>query len=272
MESNKKILQKIQKLLRLANAGSGATLEEALTSAEIAQRLMHTYRISYEVVMAESGLTDNVIASEPVINYIAEFKRHFTPVRNPSAWVQALMLAVARVNKCETYIVDIEEAEEGGRVDKFTGFSIVGRMTDILVVNEIFYWLLSEILRIGFREAKGKDDAWLNDFRLGAVRKLKERLEAVQTNPEFWKGYTKDQLQNAIIQIDKKHQEVKDFYENFMKDRKIPGKTIREDDFIAAQIGYMAADEIALSSPKILSSEKERAFSPGEDPNKLRPN
>lgn len=265
MEANKNVIFKIRNLLKRAEANSGASIQEAITCGEIAQRLMETYRISYELVMeSEDGNIPKNIAQEAVIDYIKEYKTNFTPVRNPTDWVKALMNVVARANNCEVYVAQFQGEDEEGKPDNFSGFSIVGRGTDILAVSEIFFWLFAEILRIGFLESRGKDNDWLRDFRIGAVQKLKEKFEAIKTSPEFTEGFTKDQLERAITRIDNKRKEVQDFFQEMMKSGRFESKeSTKAKDNIAFSRGYKAAENISIDAPKTLDSKNEKKLPSG---------
>lgn len=268
MDPNRNVLHKIRSLLRRAEANSGASLNEQLTCAEIAQRLMDQYRITYEVVMSESDIPKS--AQEPVIDYIKEKHDHFTSITNPSDWIKGLYHVVALANNCEVYLTTCLRDDDDGKPEKFIAFSIVGRMTDILVVGDICWWLITEVLRIGRREGSGKDISWHNDFRMGAVRKLKEKFDALKGEKREIPGISEEQIKNALVRLDEKRKEVADFFDkNGGGERWKDSEKKKAQDNVAFARGYNAAEEIAVSQSAMLPGEK-KMLSEGNEPKLLK--
>lgn len=247
MEADTKILQKIRNLLKKADPARNNNLNEMIACGEIAQRLMNTYRISYEVAMGDiDGIPKS--AQEKVVDYVKENNNAFTSLRNPSKWLQGLLCLVSEYNHCEVYLTNFVTEEEGKDV-KFQSFSIVGRMTDIYIVEEIFYWLMLQTIQISFSQGKGKDDQWINDFRTGAVAKLREKFEALKQKPEVPEGVTEEQFKAALVRIDDKKKEVDAMMEEINKNLEAQAEE-KKIDTNAFTAGYEAADRIGIDMPK----------------------
>jgi hypothetical protein len=208
---------------------------------------------------------DNVpsFAKEQVINYVEAEKSAFTTLRNPSEWSQGLMQILATHNNCEVYLANCAGRDDEGNVINFKGFSIVGRMTDILIVEELFYWLLMQIIQISFKFGKGKDDQWLSDFRIGAVLQLEEKFNALK--PEAPEGITEAQVKTALVRIDEKKKDVDAMMEELNK-RLDDGQAVKKaDDEMASRAGYEAAKAIMLDAPVALeSAENTKKLTTGE--------
>lgn len=247
MEADTKILQKIRNLLKKADPARNNNLNEMIACGEIAQRLMNTYRISYEVAMGDiDGVPKS--AQEKVVDYVKENNDAFTSLRNPSKWLQGLLCLISEYNNCEVYLTNFV-VEEDGKDVKFQSFSIVGRMTDIYVVEELFYWIMLQTIQISFNQGKGKDDQWLSDFRTGAVAKLREKFELLKQKPEAPEGVTEEQLKSALARIDDKKKEVDAMMEEINKrlESQAEEKKVDTNAFTA---GYEAADRIGIDTPK----------------------
>lgn len=247
MEADTKILQKIRNLLKKADPARNSNINEMIACGEIAQRLMNMYRISYEVAMADiDGIPKS--AQEKVVDYVRENGTAFTAVRNPSKWLQGLLYLIAEYNNCEIYLTNFL-VEEDGKEIKFQSFSIVGRMTDVYIVEELFYWIMIQTIQISFTQGKGKDDQWISDFRTGAVAKLREKFETLKQKPEAPEGISEEQLKSALVRIDDKKKEVDAMMEEINK--RLESQTAEKKiDTNAFTAGYEAADRIGINTPK----------------------
>lgn len=250
---NRNVILKIRNLLRRAEANSGATLHEQLACAEIAQRLMDTYRISYEAVMSENDISG--VAQERIIDYIRDMRAPFMGLKNPPTWIQALANVVAKHNNCRVYLINCHEQKEDGTVDNFVAFSIVGRATDIAVTAELCWWLVSEVYRIGRREGEGKTDEWFSDFRLGAVQKLKEKFQALKNSKKEVPGLSEEQIANALVRIENYRKEVEEFFKD---SERWKSQTTSANNAEAFMRGYNAAEHIHVQREKELKKEEKK--------------
>jgi len=243
MESNQNIVEKIRKLLRKADPERNNNLNEVLACAEIAQRLMETHRISYEAVMSEvEGASYTSCNREQIIDYIAFHKRCFTDFKNPAEWVQVLLNTVASHNNCELYVTKCATEHENGRLETFEAFSIIGKMTDILVVEEIFYWILGQVIAIGNREGAGRDRQWLNAFRLGVVKKIEDKFK------EITASLANSSSSNALSL---RNSELQKFVDSMnLKEQK--SKEVKDN--IAFSSGYHAARGVMIETHKSLDA------------------
>ena len=161
--SKEKIIDKVKNLLARAEEDRGATLNERLTCAAIAQKLMIQHDISFGDVAQESCQD---------VDYTKKHRRPFLDLINPEDWMCALLNIVASVNNCEVYITDCASAD--GK--QFSALSIVGKQSDIEKVSVVSRWLISEISRLSIRDGAGMSRSWHDDYKLGAVHGLKDKF------------------------------------------------------------------------------------------------
>ncbi len=217
MSNANKILDRIQKLLRLANnAGSEA---EAALAATRARAMMAEHEIHEAQVSLETPAEPRVV--EPI-----ERRFEVTKTKKKVAWHMRLANGVARSYGARTYWM-------GGRIQMF------GRLSAVQAANYTLHFLIREVERITDKEAPtslGK--SYRNAFRLGCASRIEERLgqltrdaaKAPQAppSPEFsGEGWDAEDVAAAveaspvnpmalaIVETDKK--EVEDAYDNFSK-------------------------------------------------------
>ena len=244
---NLKIIEKIKKLLRLSE--NNPNINEAMSAATMAQELMDRYRIDYELVVTGKESEKK----EPIIDFYQSEGTFFSFVKNPTPWVQALMNVCADNNNCKVYITQFKTPSEDGW-ETFSGFSIIGRPSDIGFTGLLFQFLFIQILAIEARSAKNEDPLWKDSWRFGAVSKIKTKLESRNKKDEAFKNqYTKEQLENAIIKIDEYKNEVEKMFENMSLSETEKHSSKNLDGF---KEGFKAAEIIILNENKEFENSK----------------
>jgi len=155
------ILKKIGKLLKLAESGN---VNEAATAAAQAQKLMDKYKI--ETCASEDAdleEEDIIHPGDPLEAASGQLAR----------WKSQLAGILARASQCRIYL-------SPGR-----GIIIVGRESDIGSVRYLYRFLTREIDRLCNRDCKGCGRTYRNNFRLGAIDALREKLREQKRNTEF---------------------------------------------------------------------------------------
>lgn len=151
MNERERILQKIQKLLALADDGSN--IHESARAATQAEKMMRKYQIDHAELLVDRLSKDDI-----------ETRGFQASSRNLPAWVSALAVGVARANECEV-------TRSGPKVIFY------GTPEDVPVAYELMTYLVREVDRLtkkfdGDRGAKGS-------FRRGCANALYSRLEAI---------------------------------------------------------------------------------------------
>jgi len=145
-------MRKAAALLRLAQSDNP---HEAALAASRAQEIIDRYKLNLAAL-------DSAPSEEP-----AEEIRNFKddPLDTGGLWKALLAQAVANVNQCKVYT-------SGGNVH------IIGRPSDVAIVRPFHAYLAGEIERLASRHCRGNSRTYWNNFRLGAVETIKQRLQA----------------------------------------------------------------------------------------------
>jgi hypothetical protein len=145
-------MRKAAALLRLAQSDNP---HEAALAASRAQEIIDRYKLNLAAL-------DSTPSEEP-----AEEIRNFKddPLDNGGLWKALLAQAVANVNQCKVYT-------SGGSVH------IIGRPSDVAIVRPFYSYLATECERLASRHCKGNSRTYWNNFRLGAVETINQRLKA----------------------------------------------------------------------------------------------
>ena len=171
------IIERIKKLLKLAEHGSGATEAEAATALSMAQKLLMEYNLS------QVNLAGDVAREEPV--------DHADLILTNENWKRKLLRAIAEANLCRTVNVVPRQAYKtwtDARVH------LIGQPVNRAVVVELFNWVLAQIegQDTGRRNKYGKpilagglyQESWplkpaeveWRDWRFGYMEGITERL------------------------------------------------------------------------------------------------
>lgn len=244
MNDREKILDRVQKLLALAN--DNANVNEAAAAAKQAQRLMHKYNLT--ALMVESF--DSTVTKEEQINPDSIPLDVFN--KNVPTWKSRLGMIVAKANHCRIWI----SHHQGKK-----GLGLVGRNSDAKVVRFLYHYLLKEVDRLTLVFGAGQGRTWANNFRLGALDTIEQRLnEALQESEEILKeectktGVALVHVSNAIEKFARKGEAVEKWMDMNMNLRKGATRTHTHHNG-ARQAGRRAAHQIDLNpSRKKLAS------------------
>lgn len=191
MSTPTQVLDKIARLLRLAE-NDGATVHEAAVAAATAARLMAEHRLERADVEAPDGSELIEDQDEPL----------FTMGRRVP-WISGLANGISRSQGCRTYLR--RSARKGRqRVD----LAVVGRRADVEAVRYLFAYLHREIERIADLAAKsGEIDAdrvSKNSFRCGTAAVVIYRLNQARLEAEgaFAAARGREQASRAIVCVD----------------------------------------------------------------------
>jgi len=244
---NEKIIDKIQKLLRLAES---ADVNEAAAAAGKAQQIMEAHNIDLAMLPAED---DGSPVEEEVRQFDGDEALHASA--RVASWQSQLSHRIAKSNGCSTFLgYTFDQAQ--GKYLRTLG--IVGRPSDVATVRYLFQYLKAEIDRLCKASARGKGRTWANSFRLGAVhevgRRLKEakvaardearaKVEALDGDPTTALA----RLDTALARIDQRLNETKDWMKENMNLRSNRARATQRD-WDAYSAGREAGSGISLGT------------------------
>lgn len=151
------VLDKVRKLLRLAESPNA---NEAAAAAAKAQSLIDEHNLSAALLSLDEGATDD--------EDIEDFSRKGAPLDEQPVlhrWRLSLASAVARANGCRVYF-------SGGSI------ALVGRPSDAETTRYLFGYLAREVERLCDKEGRGCGRTWRNNYRLGVVDTIANKLYA----------------------------------------------------------------------------------------------
>lgn len=241
---NEKILDKIQKLLRLSTSNN---INESAAAAGAAQRLMHKYNLTMLMVESYDG---KILDKEEIIDYTKIGQPLDFLGKNISVWKSRLALVISEANHCRVYI---NTDQKGYRC-----VGLVGTEKDTSITRYLYHYLINKISRLSERDGKGKGKTWCNNFKIGAVSEIKVRLdEALEQSKITLKEECKKSNINevytttALMKFSEKDSEIEDF----MKQLNLRKGPVVHTNFLqsANEAGRKAAREINLndSNPKL---------------------
>lgn len=226
MKHNKTIVERIAKLLRLAE-GTNST-SEAATAAAQAQKLMTKYQTKRADIEGDADSDDIHHDQEPL----------FTGKRIKS-WLIALANGVAKSNGCMTVVATAET----NRV------FLVGREEDIAVTRALFKYLRKEIEH-HIKVARAAGFLWggenrTKEFRFGMVVSVSMALERARQQT------IDEHTSTAIVKLDDAEKAERWAYENIPDLRENKKRTVevdQEGDAFAA--GLAVGEQIPLINPR----------------------
>ena len=148
-------LDKVRKLLALSRS---ANVHEAAVAAATAQALIERYRLE-SLLAAEAA-----VAADPVDEEVLEAARRLR------RWKTVLAAALAEVNDCLVY------RRPPGREHQIV---IAGRASDRAAVRSLWEWLVPQLEWLSATHGAGREKRWHDDFRVGAVDTVTDRLRGV---------------------------------------------------------------------------------------------
>lgn len=179
------IIEKVRKLLALGKSSNANEAENAVRAANL---LIDQYRLS------EADISDQT--SEPVIeddSYIYETGR-IIPYKQHLVMTLASHYGCAVFNNC--YF------PEGRKVSRY---KLLGRKSDIKIIQYMFAYLTSEIARLSEQEVKGQGKVVVFSYCNGFVSGIAEQLRLSRKEAE------NTSTSNAIVKINARVKEADDF-------------------------------------------------------------
>lgn len=155
-----RVLDRVRKLLALATSPN---VHEAALAAAQAQALIDRHRL--DALLADevaAPITDG--ADEPLER-----------ARRPRKWRSVLASALAEANGCLAW-----SAQRGGETELY----VLGRAEDRAAVVVLWAWLAPRIEWLSATHGAGKDRAWHEAFRIGAVETVVQRLRGAAPRSE----------------------------------------------------------------------------------------
>lgn len=161
--TRKEAIERATKLLRLAQSENP---NEAAIASREAQKLIDRWNIE------TAALTDHGEAEDWRDEDIVDYGEKGAPLDimgwRKVSWRTWLADVVARANGCQIYC--------SRRRDE-THTHIVGRASDAEVVRYLFDLIYRQIEQLTDKHGKGCGRTWRNNFRMGAISAIKEKLE-----------------------------------------------------------------------------------------------
>lgn len=159
MSASAEIIEKVSKLLRLANSTSA---NEAAVATAQANRLIDKYRIS-EI---DLEMTSEVVEGpEEDQDYVYQTGR-LIPWKHHLLSILVKHYGLAYFNSAHY--------PEGRKV---TRFKLIGRKSDMAIAKYMFTWLMTECQRLSDLHAKGKGHVYVFSYCEGFVCGIEEQLK-----------------------------------------------------------------------------------------------
>lgn len=156
-------MRKVASLLKLANSSNA---NEAALAAQRAQEIMAKFALDSAMLNLDG---DKPEPDEPIIDFGTKGAPLFDEGQRKSTWKIRLADHVARANGCRVYL-------RGPQIQ------VVGRASDADTVRYLFAYLSREVDRLTDRDGKGCGQTWRNNFRLGVVDTIAEKLREAKRN------------------------------------------------------------------------------------------
>lgn len=155
------LIARVQKLLRLSTSSNA---NEAASAAAKAQALIDEHNLSAAMLAIDNAVPMQGPDDEPII----DFHKAGAPLDRPEGknldrWKSALALGVANANGCRVYL-------SSGSI------ALVGRASDAETVRYLYGYLTREVERLATEHGKGFGKSWRNNFRLGVVDAIRDKL------------------------------------------------------------------------------------------------
>lgn len=225
--ADKKIIQRVKKLLELADHAKNNNVEEAAAAASKAQALIERHRIDAEMLnRGSSGPTWKTLKDKG----------------NPSDWKLYLATILSKHNGC--YVVKSPSYDKDGEA------WVIGETEDSEIVQDMYSYLVGELTRFCIAEllqvkmivGSYPDPSYTKSYYLGAISSLEKRLieskEAVRQ--EIMKGRSeteKTDIGGALARIDNRAERAKEWVKDKVKAQ------IKEVHIASSNAqGYMAGE------------------------------
>lgn len=216
------VIDRVKKLLALSKSSNAF---EAAAAANAANKLIDQHRLSESEL--ETSDHESII-QDP--NPLYESGRL-------TKWRSTLAVVLAKHYGCATY-------NSKGRRSNI--FKLIGRKSDIEIVNYMFAWLSSEIERLSSSASKAQKldrsegKIFSNSFCLGAVEGIKEQLQASR------KEAAAQATSGALVKLDQRFTEADEFMRNLLNLKQVKSYSKSSIDYGAYNSGKTKGQNIHL--------------------------
>jgi len=242
-EDKNKAVQRVKKLLELADTKKNSNIEEAAAAAAKAQSLIEKYRIEKSLLNSGDGQIQ---------------WKQLEDKGQPEIWKNFLTGTLARHNGC--FVVKSENYETDGQI------YVVGEPQDTDIIQKIYTYLVYELNKLCIKELltyKTRYGFYPNknyskSFYLGAITKIDEKLEIARKtarDSELKRASNKEDKEKvkvALSKLDNKADKAKEWVKSNLNNARIEDVSPEKPDPKAFIAGNRAAEDISLNtSPEL---------------------
>lgn len=232
----------VSKAIRLLRLAQSDNPHEAARAAAKAQEIIDRYKLT--------GIGQDSEVPGAAEEEIRDFENPLDQsTGNLQRWRVSLASVLARANQSRIYL----KSHFGGT----RTIQIVGRPSDAETIRYLYQYLTNEIERLAKIHAKGNGKTWANNFRLGVIDEIGDRLTSRRENTV---EEMKTENPSAIVRIDQalaRMEAQSEAVEKWMEE-KMPNlrKSYARSrlDFGARKAGRRAGESINLGGGKGLTS------------------
>lgn len=243
-------LKRVTKLLKLANR---ADANEAAAATKQAQKIMRRYNIEAAAAQLEEQAPDEPVGEHPPLDVLGP---------KGSAWKSWLAGALAEANGCRVLLRQRRSATgvRYGRIQTEVAeqsITVIGRATDVRTVRYLYQLVSREIDRIAKRECKGLGRTYANNFRIGCVERIKERLDEAraEVRSELYQeataasdgGLSLVRVDRSLAELDRRDAQTAAYIAANIDTKQARRRSARYDENARAH-GREAADSINLNN------------------------
>lgn len=226
----------VSKALRLLRLAQSDNPHEAALAAAKAQEIIDRYKLT------GIGEGSEIPEEESIKDFEAPLE---SLTGNFIRWRTALASTLAKVNQSRVYLKAATRT-----------LQIVGRPSDAETVRYMYQYLVREIERLTAVHAKGNGKTWANNFRLGIVDEIRDRLaeqrEATASAMRIESPSAIVKIDQSLVRMEAQSAAVETWMEENLKLR--ASYTRARHDYGAREAGRKAGREINLGGGKGLTS------------------
>jgi hypothetical protein len=183
------VIEKIKRLRSLANSTN--TMHEATTAAALAASLLDQYRLSE---------ADIETTNDATLDPMMEDDHYIYTSGRITQWKVSLIGILVKHYGLAWFN---DNTRETGR--KVSRYKLIGKKSDLEIVNYMYAWLLMECQRLSDQEAKGKGHIFVASYCAGFVDGIKIQLEKSRAE-------SKNQASSqAMVRLDAREDEARAF-------------------------------------------------------------
>lgn len=218
------IISKVQKLLALSKSSNA---NEAAAATNAANKLIDQYRLSTADLSEDSGEIDPMMEDPGVVYETGRVV----------PWKQSLVVTLANHYGCATFISC--NYATGRKVSRF---KLVGRKSDIAIVNYMFSYLSAECARLCEKEAHGQGKVFANSYCTGFVAGIRQQLSESRKEAE------KEATGTAIVAINNRQKEASNFMNKLHNLKNSKGGSSAQTDYRAFNAGLQQGRNMHLGA------------------------